>query len=72
MFFASSYFAVSQIRDFASKIKIYHSNPSVDRNTKIVQQLEDIFGTYRMIFAELSEKKQRLSSQGFCRRDEKL
>jgi len=72
LFLASSYFADSQIRGVASRIKIYRSDPSMGKNNKNVQQLEEIFETYRMIFTELSEKNQQLPSQGFCTGEEKL
>jgi hypothetical protein len=39
----------------------------VDRNNKIVQQLEEDFESYRMIFIALSGIKEQLPSQGFCR-----
>jgi hypothetical protein len=51
---------------------MYHSDLSMDRNNKVTQHLEEVFETYRMIFTELSEKEQRLQSQGFCRGDEKF
>jgi hypothetical protein len=52
--FTGWYFAVSQIRGVAPRIKIHHS----DRSTRIVRQLEQVFEQYRMMFKDLKEKKE--------------
>lgn len=41
--FTGSWSAVSQIHGVAARIKIDHSNSSVERSTRIVQQLEQVF-----------------------------
>ena len=64
--FSGTYLAVSQIREVAPRIKILYSDPSLDRNTRNVRQLEQNFEPYRMMFKELKAIKQ-LTSQCFCK-----
>jgi hypothetical protein len=47
------------------RIKINHSDPSVDMNIRIVLQLEQVFEPYHMIFRELKgeNKKQLVSAK---------
>jgi hypothetical protein len=54
--FACSYFAVSQIRGVALRMKMHDSDPSTDRSIKTVRQLEHTFEPYRMVFWELKGK----------------
>ena len=51
--FRTLQFEVSQIRFVARRIKIHHSDTSVDRSIWIVRQLEQIFQQYRTTFKEL-------------------
>jgi hypothetical protein len=44
--FVGSYLVVSQIPGIVQRIKIHHSDPSMDRSIKIVEQLEQIFEPY--------------------------
>jgi hypothetical protein len=48
--FVGLYFMVLQICNNAPITKIYHLNPSIDRNIKIVQQLEQVFRPYCIMF----------------------
>jgi hypothetical protein len=58
--------AVSQIRGVAPRLKIHYSDPSLDRSTRNVRQLEHNFKPYRIMFKELKGKKQFIS-QCFCK-----
>jgi hypothetical protein len=44
------YFTALQIGKFGPRIKIRHSDPSVDRNIRIVQQNQQVFKPYHMVF----------------------
>ena len=48
--FVGSYFPVSQIRRDDQRITIHHSDPAMDRNTRTVRQLEQVFEAYCMMF----------------------
>ena len=50
-------------------IKIRHSDPSIESNTKIIRQIEQIFEPNCMLFKELKEKKMQLPSQCFYKED---
>ena len=67
--FSGSFLAVSQIRGVAPRIKLYHSDPSTDRSTRIVRHIEQNFDLHRMMFGDLKGKKQ-LTSQCFCKKME--
>jgi hypothetical protein len=45
---------VLQICNNAPITKIYHLNPSIDRSIKIVQQLEQVFRPYCIMFVEMN------------------
>ena len=60
--FVDSYFPVSQIRRDDPRITIHHSDPAMDRNTKIVRQLEQVFEAYCMMFKGLKGGGGRSSS----------
>jgi hypothetical protein len=47
---------VSQICGIAPKIKMNHSDPSMDRNVRIFRQLGHIFETFCVMFRELKGK----------------
>jgi hypothetical protein len=66
-----SYFEASQIHDVSAKIKIHHSDPSMDRSIKIVRQFEQDFEPYRVMFKELKEKKRVAPITMFLQRKEK-
>jgi len=55
--FLGSYLAVSQICGVAPRIKIHYSDPSLDRSTRNVRQLEENLEPYRMMFKELEGKR---------------
>ena len=57
LFTHSSFFAVSQIWSMDPGIKIRHSDPSIESNTKIIRQIEQIFEPNCMLFKELKEKR---------------
>jgi hypothetical protein len=67
--FVDSYFPVSQIRRDDPRITIHHSDPAMDRNTKIVRQLEQVFEAYCMMFKGLKGGggEKQLPSQCFCK-----
>jgi len=48
---------VSQIRWFVLRIKIFRPHNSVDRNIRIVQNLQQIFEQYCIILKELKRKR---------------
>jgi hypothetical protein len=45
----------SQSCEVASRIKIHNSGPSMDRSTKIVQQIKQVFEPYHMMFRGVKE-----------------
>jgi hypothetical protein len=47
---------VSQICRVAPRIKIHHSDPSMDRMIRNVRQLKQVFEPYRMMFKQLRGK----------------
>jgi hypothetical protein len=55
--FAGCTFAVSQIREDATRIKSYHSGPPVGRSIKIIRHFEQVFEPCRMMFRELKGKR---------------
>jgi hypothetical protein len=59
LFFAGSYFTVTQICVVVPITRIHHSGPAADRNMKIVRQLEQVFERYRMMFKKLKEEKKK-------------
>jgi hypothetical protein len=65
--FTGSYFAFSQIRRFATRIRIQYTNPSMDRSIEIVRQLEQVFQPHRTMFEEFKEEKKQLPTQCFCK-----
>jgi hypothetical protein len=56
--FAGSYFVASHIRRTAPARKAHHSNPSVDSSIEIFSQLGQAFERHRMMFKELTGKKE--------------
>lgn len=53
-----SYLGFRWFRKFSgltSKIKIHHSDPSVNMNFKILRHVEQVFEPYRMSFKDLNE-----------------
>lgn len=48
--FAGSYFAVLQIRRGAAGVKIHHPDRSIDRSSRTVRQLDQVFQTYCVMF----------------------
>jgi hypothetical protein len=56
LLFAGSYFVLFQIHRVTRKIKMFHSDPSMDRSIKNVQQLEQVFEPHCKMFMELKEK----------------
>jgi hypothetical protein len=42
----------------------------VGRSIRIVQQIEQVFGPYRVVLEELKENNQQLPLQCFCREEE--
>jgi hypothetical protein len=46
-----------QILGVALRIKIHYLEPSVDMSIKTVQQIEEIFELYRVVFKELQEER---------------
>jgi len=69
--FAGSYFAVSQIRGVAQRIKLHNPEPWMDRNIKIVPQLEKGFEPYSIMFKWLVEKKEAGPITMFLQRKDK-
>jgi hypothetical protein len=61
--FRDSYVTISKIHGGATRIKIRHSDCSVDWNIKIARQLEQVFGPHRMKLKVLEEIKHQLPSQ---------
>ena len=55
----------------AVRIKMYHSDRSVDRSVRIVRQLEQVVELSRLLFRELKEAKNRLCFVMFLRREVK-
>jgi hypothetical protein len=54
--FAGLYFVVSQICGIAPRIKMHHSDPSMDRNVRMFRQLGQIFEPFFVMFRELKGK----------------
>lgn len=42
------------------RIKVHHLDPSMDRSIKIIQQSEQVFEPYHMMFRELKGEKSAL------------
>jgi hypothetical protein len=68
---AGSYFEVSQIRGVAQRMKVHHSEPSMDRSIKIVPQLEQGLEPYSIMFKGLRAKKEAGSITMFIQRNDK-
>jgi len=65
------YFAVSQIRGAASRIKMCSWDLSVARSIKTVQQFEHVFEPHCVVL-ELKGKNKQLSSQCLCKEKKTL
>jgi hypothetical protein len=59
------YFTVLQIGKIGPRIKIHHSDPSMDRNIKIFQQIQWVFKPYHMVFQGVSRWGEQFPSQCF-------
>jgi hypothetical protein len=55
--FVGLYFTFSQIYGFTPRIKISHSDLSMDRSIRIVRQLKQVFEPYCTLFKEVQGKK---------------
>jgi hypothetical protein len=55
--FVGSYFAASQVRGVGPRVKMHHTDPSVDTSINTARQLEQVFQPYRRIFKELKERQ---------------
>jgi hypothetical protein len=62
------YFTALQIGKVGPRIKIHHSDPSVERNTKIFQQIKQVFEPYHMVFQGVRGWEEQFPSQCFCKK----
>jgi hypothetical protein len=60
--FVGLYFKFSQIYGFTSRIKLSHSDPSMDRSIRNVRQLKQVFEPYHTMFKEVKVKRKEATS----------